>query len=318
VVLEVVDTFLFDRIYATLLPASPAVIAANLAAKDAPTSTFSSMREGPTPFHFQPASQLLSFEPGPYAYMSSWPRDDAWRQAISLYLITWLFGMVVYFGFATISYYMLYDHKTMDNPRFLKNQIKLEIAQSMEALPLMAIFTAPIFLAEVRGYTKLYDAPSDAPFALYNVLQFPFFLIFTDCLIYLIHRGLHHPSVYKRLHKPHHRWIIPTPFASHAFHPADGFAQSIPYHVFPLLFPLQKFAYIALFVFVNVWTISIHDGEHFANNPVINGAACHTLHHEKFSVNYGQYTTLWDRLGGTYIQPGSDMFKKRFGGSKEE
>ena len=135
----------------------------------------------------------------------------------------------------------------------------------MISMPVMAIFTAPCFLLEVRGYSHLYDAPSEAPFRLYNYLQFPFFIAFTDLCIYWIHRGLHHKAIYKTLHKPHHKWIMPTPFASHAFHPLDGFAQSIPYHVFPILFPLQKFAYIVLFIFINFWTIMIRKLPHFPN-----------------------------------------------------
>ena len=165
--------------------------------------------------------------------------------------------MVVYFIFASLSYIFVFDHATFTHPKYLKHQIRLEMRQTMLSLPCMAIFTTPIFLAEVRGYGKLYDGPSEAPFPLYNFLQFPFFIAFTDFSIYWIHRGLHHPLVYRTFHKPHHKWIMPTPYASHAFHPADGFAQSIPYHVFPFMFPLQKFAYVILFVFINVWTIMI-------------------------------------------------------------
>ena len=163
----------------------------------------------------------------------------------------------MYFIFATLSYYLVFDHATFTHPKYLKNQIRLEIKQALMALPGMSILTALCFLAEVRGHAKLYDLPSDAPFSFYNLLQFPFFICFTDFFIYWIHRGLHHPRVYKTLHKSHHKWIMPTPFASHAFHPLDGFAQSIPYHVFPFLFPLQKFAYILLFIFINIWTIMI-------------------------------------------------------------
>ena len=50
---------------------------------------------------------------------------------------------------------------------------------------------------------------------------------------------------------------MPTPFASHAFHPLDGFSQSVPYHMFPFIFPLQKFASVALFAFINIWTVLI-------------------------------------------------------------
>ena len=169
-----------------------------------------------------------------------------------------LFGCVVYFLFATASYVFIFNGPlTYSHPRYLRNQIRLEIAQTLRSLPVMAIFTAPLFLGEVRGFAKLYDSPQDAPFWAYNVLQVPFFIMFTDFFIYWIHRGLHSKILYKRLHKPHHKWVVPTPFASHAFHPLDGFAQSVPYHVFPYIFPLQKFAYIALFVFINIWTISI-------------------------------------------------------------
>ena len=189
------------------------------------------------------------------------------------------FGLILYFLCATLSYVFIFDKTATQHPKYLKNQVRMEITQANKSMPFMSLLTAACMLAEVRGYSKLYDMPSEAPFSLYNIIQFPFFVLFTDLCIYWIHRGLHHPSVYKTLHKPHHKWIVPTPFASHAFHPIDGFAQSTPYHIFPFLFPLQKFAYIALFVFINVWTVFIHDGEYYANSPIINGAACHTMHH---------------------------------------
>jgi lathosterol oxidase len=221
-----------------------------------------------------------------------------------------LFGLVIYYSLATLSYVYVFDKTTFNHPKYLKNQIRLEIAQTNRALPVMALFTAPLFLLEVRGYSKMYDTTAEGPGLWYNFLQFPFFLCFTDFFIYWIHRGLHHPLIYKHLHKPHHKWIMPTPYASHAFHPLDGYAQSIPYHVFPFLFPLQKFAYVILFIFINVWTVLIHDGEYVADNPIINGAACHTMHHLYFNYNYGQFTTISDRFFGSYRKPNDELFKK--------
>lgn len=197
--------------------------------------------------------------------------------------------------------------------------MQMEISQALHSIPVMAVFTIPFFVAEVRGHGYLYDTISEAPFnhymfdifgSAYNWLQFPLFLMFTDFCIYWIHRGLHHPSMYKRLHKPHHKWIMPTPFASHAFHPLDGYSQSLPYHIFPFIFPLQKFAYLTLFIFVQLWSVMIHDGEYVANSSIINGAACHTMHHLYFNYNYGQFTTFWDRIGGSYRQPNEELFQK--------
>ncbi|KAL1872785.1 hypothetical protein VTK73DRAFT_1335 [Phialemonium thermophilum] len=304
IVLEVTDTFIFDHLYAWLLPVRHAPF-------DYPDH-LSTNATSPvlSPWQYKPATSFFSLEPSQAAFASAWARDNILRQTVSLFLITWIFGVLTYFIFASLSYWLIFDKKTLQHPKFLKNQIALEIKQANVSMPIMALYTVPFFVAEVRGYSKLYDVSADGPGVWYDILQFPFFLIFTDFFIYWIHRYLHHPLVYKRLHKPHHKWIMPTPYASHAFHPLDGFAQSIPYHVFPFIFPLQKLAYVFLFIFVNFWTIMIHDGEYMANNPVINGAACHSIHHYAFNYNYGQYTTLWDRLGGSYRAPDSDLFVK--------
>lgn len=153
----------------------------------------------------------------------------------------------------------------------------MEIKCTLAAIPWIALFTVPFFLLEVRGYSKMYDSSADGPGRWYDIAQFPFFIAFTDFFIYWIHRGLHHPAIYRRFHKPHHKWVVPTPFASHAFHPIDGYSQSLPYHIFPFLFPLNKFAFIVLFVFINIWTVTIHDGEYAMNSVIVNGAACHTI-----------------------------------------
>lgn len=312
IVLEVIDTFVGDYLYATVHPA-------RLAPYDYPNppSNETVSQQAFTSWTYKPSTQYISFEPSEYAYMSAWPRDNIYRQALTLFMLIESFGLITYFFFAGMSYVFIFDKKTKDHPKYLKNQISNEIKQTMRAMPVMAACTMPLMLAEVRGYSKLYDTTSEAPFAAYNWLQFPFFIMFTDFFIYWIHRGLHHPLIYKHLHKPHHKWIMPTPFASHAFHPLDGFAQSIPYHVYPFLFPLQKLSYVFLFMFVNVWTIMIHDGEFVSQNPVVNGAAHHSIHHLAFNYNYGQYTTLWDRLGGSYRKPDPAMFDKEENMSKK-
>ncbi|KAI5457887.1 C-5 sterol desaturase [Mariannaea sp. PMI_226] len=300
IVLEVTDTFIADHIYAWLHPKPSALY-------EFPNTTDS---EPFSSWVYKPASEFLTLVPSKAAYASAWDRDNPIRQFISLYFITWLFGLAVYFIVAALSYQFIFDKRTFNHPRFLKNQVRLEIVQANRAMPVMALLTAPIFWLEVNGWGKLYDTTEQGPGLWYNFAQFPIFLLFTDFCIYWIHRYEHHPLVYKFLHKPHHKWIMPTPFASHAFHPLDGYAQSLPYHIFPFIFPLQKMAYVALFVFVNLWSVMIHDGEFVTDNPIINGAACHSLHHSRFEVNYGQFFTGFDRLGGTYRRPEPWMFKR--------
>lgn len=126
----------------------------------------------------------------------------------------------------------------MTHPRFLKNQIRREIKLSMDSFVPVDLMTLPWFLGDVRGHSKLYGSLASGP----NIADLPFvnklplavtsalglanggrggmtgaclymavsavgFLLFTDYLIYWVHRSLHHPILYKRLHKPHHRFI---------------------------------------------------------------------------------------------------------------
>ncbi|CAI7660751.1 uncharacterized protein N7487_000730 [Penicillium crustosum] len=291
--LDVLDTLILDRCYALLSPD--------------PAATFNNDTLSTANLN-RHVRVYYPMQPSKWAEASLWKRDDIARQALSLYLITWLFAMIMYLLGSLLLYHTLFDKRLLQHPRFLPNQIKLEINQGISAIPVMALLTVPFFLAEIRGWSKLYDFTSDSPFSGYTLLQYPLFICFTDSGIYWIHRALHHPLIYRWLHKPHHKWAVPTPFASYAFHPLDGWSQSLPYHIYPFIFPLQKGAYLGLFMFVTIWTVLIHDAEYMPASAIINGASCHTMHHLHFNYNYGQFTTAWDRIGGTYRKPKGDSF----------
>ena len=246
----------------------------------------------------------------PYVYPSDWYEGDWKRQLLTLFLLMNVGGWLLYMISASFSFLFIFDRRLMQHPLILENQIRREIKVASSSIPFMAVPTVFIFLLEVKGYSKLYwyDSPNQTWYGfLFEIgCSVVLFLLFTDFLIYWIHRGLHHKSVYKYLHKTHHLWKVPTPFASHAFHPVDGFLQSCPYHIYPFLFPLHKIVYPRLFLAVNFWTVSIHDGDYRVPDilkPIVNGSAHHTDHHLLYNYNYGQFFTLWDRIGGSFRMP---------------
>lgn len=91
-VLEGFDTYIFDAIYAFLFP-WPGSSTGSLKAAAANSTTGSIVGDGrpllTNGYVFQPASKYWQFSPGEKAYLTTWPRDDVWRQAVSLYFITW-------------------------------------------------------------------------------------------------------------------------------------------------------------------------------------------------------------------------------------
>lgn len=190
----------------------------------------------------------------------------------------------------------------------------MEIELANKSLPIMAIFMTPVFLLEIRGYANLYDTTAEGPGWWYNILQIPLYLFFTDFCSYWTHRFSHHPIIYKHnlyMHKLHHKFIIPTPFSSYAFHPVDGLLQSFSHLIFSFIFPLQKIVHVALLVIANLWIIGIHDCKFLTNNLIVNDAACHSLHHYHRNCNFGQFFTIFDRLNGTYRKPETWMFQEQ-------
>ena len=145
-------------------------------------------------------------KPNPLSYGSAWPRDDVLRQCISILVLTQIGACALYWIFSALSYYLIFDRRLEYHPRFLKNQIRQEIVSSMSAVPFINILTLPIFLAEVRGKSFLYTNIDDYGWS-WVAASTLLFMVWNDFLIYWIHRLEHHPSVYKFIHKPHHKWI---------------------------------------------------------------------------------------------------------------
>lgn len=328
IVLEIADTFLLDKVYALVLPKDGAVanfvqekfypqalnnsaVSTSLNLPLALTTVSSFFSKWQKKHEIYGEVPTIYFPLTEYTDASFLARSSVIREVISLFFITTIFGWLLYLGVASVAYFTVFDKKIFNHPRYLKNQVRLELKLALSAIPVMVMLTIPFFVLELHGFSRLYLNVNESTGGWKALLlQFPSFILFTDCGIYFLHRWLHWPSVYKLLHKPHHKWIVCTPFASHAFHPVDGYTQSLPYHIYPLLFPLNKVSYLLLFTFVNFWTVMIHDGYYVSNDPVVNGTACHTVHHLYFNYNYGQFTTLWDRLGRSYRRPEDTLFAK--------
>ncbi|KAH2043357.1 hypothetical protein KXV43_006169 [Aspergillus fumigatus] len=268
---------------------------------------------------------LLPSEPNVPDPTSRWDRDNVYRQVISILVLTQLGATSLYLFFSALSYYFVFDRRLEYHPRFLPNQVRQEIKSSLSAIPFINILTLPWFLAEVRGKSMLYRSVSDYGWP-WLVVSSILYMAFNDIGIYWIHRLEHHPSVYKYIHKPHHKWIVPTPWAALAFHPLDGYVQSLPYQsvslspvaailraipltinsVFVFICPMQRHLYMVLFAAVQIWTILIHDGDMISGHwteKFINSPAHHTLHHMYFTVNYGQYFTWADAYFGSHRAP---------------
>ena len=177
ILLDIADEYVLDALWAKLVPASAFAPVANasLLHKAAINATSYVPPVSLAGSVSSTWSQLVSYLPHPplpadsfiqpalstLSSTSAWPRDYLIRQTISLTLIVLAGIHVIYFLFAYLSYKFIFNHEMMKHPRFLKGQVRQEIITSLKAFPTMILMTMPWFVAEVRGYSKLYEDVSE-------------------------------------------------------------------------------------------------------------------------------------------------------------
>ncbi|MFN8886661.1 MAG: sterol desaturase family protein, partial [Cyclobacteriaceae bacterium] len=90
------------------------------------------------------------------------------------------------------------------------------------------IFTAigyVVFFSPLRSHTLAYRNISDYGVG-YFIASVGLMLLLHDTYFYWTHRAMHHPSVYKWLHKVHHLSTNPSPWAAYAFHPLEAVVEA--------------------------------------------------------------------------------------------
>jgi len=187
-----------------------------------------------------------------------------------------------------------------------KNQIQTEILYSMSTITCFAVVGSSIYFANKLGWTKIYYNVADHGWGYWWVSLFAI-LFFHDTYFYFMHRMMHHPVLYRHVHKVHHDSISPTPFTSLSFHPFEAFLEALVIPFLILVVPLHIGVLLAYQFVTFTLNVNGHLGYELYpsdrdSRPVlkwINTATLHALHHSRYVYNYGLYTTFWDRLLGT-------------------
>jgi hypothetical protein len=149
---------------------------------------------------------------------------------------------------------------------------------------------------------KYSDKVSDYGWA-YFVFSIVLMIVLHDTWFYWTHRLMHHPKLYKYIHKVHHQSTDPSPFAAFSFHPLEALVEAGAYIIFSFLFPVHLMALIGWQLLQMLLNVIGHLGYEIYPNGFSTHwlfkfktpSTHHNLHHSHFSGNYGLYFTWWDK-----------------------
>lgn len=131
-----------------------------------------------------------------------------------------------------------------------------------------------------------------------------------DLLMFVFHFTIHKTTfLFERVHQLHHQAIDPTPIDLFVLHPVEAIGFGSLWLLLLMLWSFNIYA-VMIYLTVNViFGLAGHLGmeplpEKVRNLPLLKylgTSTFHHHHHQDLQHNFGFYTSIWDRIFGTYL-----------------
>lgn len=176
-----------------------------------------------------------------------------------------------------------------------------ELAFSTLSIGIFTLLLTGLWAFDQFGWTALYWDVAEHGW-LWFWAQIAVLAVVHDSYYYWAHRWMHHPRVFRHVHKLHHEFHNPTPFASYAFHPWEAVVEVAWIAPLAFLMPIHPVALGLYVVVLTVLNVISHLGYEFYRPSVARWfitSTHHNLHHTRAKGHFMLYFNLWDRLMGT-------------------
>lgn len=231
-----------------------------------------------------------------------------------IYLLIFFIAILVRYFIAAGIFYWYYfvakseqfREKRLSKRGFRKGQIKKEIIYSIKSSAIFAAVGAGMYWLWENGHTAVYLDPAQFGYW-YLPVSLLIILLLHETYYYWVHRWMHHPKVFRKVHKVHHESLTPTPWTAFSFHPWEGLIEALVLPAILIFLPVNIYVLGFYLVFMTLSSVINHLDieiypESFQKSRLgkeFIGATHHHYHHSEFNTNYGLYFTFWDRIMGT-------------------
>lgn len=211
-----------------------------------------------------------------------------------------------------------WQQRKINSRNYRKDQFKKEVFWSTVTAGIFALSGAVALLLWQKGFAKVYLNIYD-----YSLWWLPVSLaiamLLHETYYYWLHRWMHHPKIFRIVHKVHHDSNITSPWTAFSFHPLEGVLQAVflpalllvlPMHLYVLVLQLtiMTFSSVINHLDIEIYPKGFH--KHALGKWLI-GATHHSLHHKQFRFNYGLYFTFWDKWKRTESPTFNSLYEEK-------
>ncbi|MCW3074792.1 MAG: sterol desaturase [Flaviaesturariibacter sp.] len=221
----------------------------------------------------------------------------------------------LFYGVFYLWFPLKWQQRKINKKAYKQGQFKKEVWWSTLTALLFAVAGAVMVVLWQKGFTKVYLDIQEYP-VWWLPASLAIAMVLHETYYYWLHRWMHHPAIFRIVHKVHHDSNITSPWTAFSFHPLEGVLQALflpallmilPMHLYVVIIQLtiMTFSSVINHLDIEVYPKGFH--KHFFGRWLI-GATHHSLHHKQFKYNYGLYFTFWDKWKGTE----SPLYEKLF------
>lgn len=242
------------------------------------------------------------------------PIDMVWLKFAVILGVLYLIHILLYLG---IGYALTELNKRHPERKVQKRQTKVpasrEIKQGFVSLSGSSICLTLALLVQYQGWSI---DPVDVILpGVSGIFWLVFFFVLSvflgDIWFYAEHRLVHWKPLFF-IHREHHLSPVPTPWTNERFSFTEVMLIQSYLFLVPFVLPIPAIVLVAHRFYDQVKGMFGHGGYEYFEGAWARWPSpftCvthHDAHHEKFSVNYGSFLTIWDRLFGT-LESGYDQ-----------
>jgi len=243
---------------------------------------------------------------------------NAWGNLPAVWLAITALAAVGITGMSAVVFRLYYVNPSYEMWRYKSNpkyptvmMVKEEIQQMFKGMFTATLCPALTLWMTTKGYSQAYCGVSEAHGASHLFLEFGVIWIGTDFFEFFYHWLGHRLSFMWAVHKHHHVFYNPSPFAVIADEYLDQFVRSTPLCLLPMIMPINIDLMFGVYViFFYGYGVYLHWGYELemlpADHPFINTSFQHYLHHA-ISVKNKPYHTgfffkIWDQMFGSIYE----------------